>query len=266
MTSDVPSCYCFEGRLNLLELAENDLKAAQAEVWDCRTCPGLPRDVHLRMQTFEGKDKYGCSRSMHTTFACDASGEFQAQLILHVNTGEQARLMNHMNQSAHQKGTPVGTPLIGCGSKLNHQGFGPCCHLPGCHFGYRLLTHSRLIHSWPSCSKSTSRPVAPLLSQALPVRLLQFAHHRSEPVHPKKCAQETCAPNTANCETQNGRSRCFFSVSSGNRWELEGSKVQMPTTRYLTPWSLEQTGHYTNLRGRKQPSMTAALICASSNH
>ena len=33
---------------------------------------------------------------------------------------------------------------FGCGSKLSHQGtadFGPCCHLPGFHFGYLFLTH-----------------------------------------------------------------------------------------------------------------------------
>ena len=35
----------------------------------------------------------------------------------------------------------------GCGSKLNHQGttgFGPCCHLPGFHFGYLVLTHCQI--------------------------------------------------------------------------------------------------------------------------
>ena len=37
--------------------------------------------------------------------------------------------------------------LYGCGSTLNHQGtadFSPCFHLPGFHFGYLFLTHSRI--------------------------------------------------------------------------------------------------------------------------
>ena len=56
--------------------------------------------------------------------------------------------------------SPSGLGPSGYGSKLNHQGiagFGPCTHLPGCHFGYPFLTHTHLLPGVPEPVRSVAR-------------------------------------------------------------------------------------------------------------